>query len=574
MLNLQQNSEEEGLKSFKILIYDKIGREIIAPLLKVGTLRHHGISLNLMLHTERAPVSEVPAIYFVEANSENILRITEDCRKRLYETFYVNFVSSVSRDLLELLAEGVAKSGNLRSISKVVDRYGGFASLSPTTFSLNSPDTYAIFHKSGVDDQIVNQHMNNIVNGLLSVIITLGCLPVIRAPPGDAAFAIATALEARLKELLSHRELSSIANNNIGRPVLIILDRDMDFLPMVKHTWLYQPLCHDLLGLKLNRIEVPLQSSDKISIKSYDMDSCDSFWNEYAGLPFPHMAEAVHALIEEYRQKATEMGHTNDDASTGLATAIHALPEMTEKKRSIDMHTNIATALLNKIKERQLDKLFEMEENFDTVALSTAVTSLEKLIKCQNGTPMDHLRAVMSLKLTRSDLTSSQLNSLNETLVSSGADTAPLGVIKKFESMKKLDDSVPEKTNMGGFGFEGIAGKVADHSRGLLLKGVKNILQTNKNLTVTRLTQTIMDQKPSPVTDAFVYCDPRGPQGSTAAPRIRAPFKQGIVVMIGGGSWVEHHDLQQFAAKSNKKVLYGCTDFVAPEDFVKTLGTL
>ena len=39
-----------------------------------------------------------------------------------------------------------------------------------------------------------------------------------------------------------------------------------------------------------------------------------------------------------------------------------SLPELLEKKRLIDMHTNIATALLGHIKERKLDIYFETEE--------------------------------------------------------------------------------------------------------------------------------------------------------------------------------------------------------------------
>ena len=43
-----------------------------------------------------------------------------------------------------------------------------------------------------------------------------------------------------------------------------------------------------------------------------------------------------------------------------------SLPELIERKKRIDMHTNVATALLDEIKERKLDTFFEAEEKMIT----------------------------------------------------------------------------------------------------------------------------------------------------------------------------------------------------------------
>merc|ERR1719161_2987507 len=87
--------------------------------------------------------------------------------------------------------------------------------------------------------------------------------------------------------------------------------------------------------------------------------------------------------------------------SPGLAAAINALPEMTEKKRCIDMHTNIATAMLNEIKARELDRYYEIEDQFASQSLGTSVSELKKILTEAKGTAMDKTRALMVLYLSK-----------------------------------------------------------------------------------------------------------------------------------------------------------------------------
>jgi hypothetical protein len=46
-----------------------------------------------------------------------------------------------------------------------------------------------------------------------------------------------------------------------------------------------------------------------------------------------------------------------------LGSFVNAVPLLREKKRIIDVHTNIAHALLNEIKDRELDTYFQLEED-------------------------------------------------------------------------------------------------------------------------------------------------------------------------------------------------------------------
>ena len=72
---------------------------------------------------------------------------------------------------------------------------------------------------------------------------------------------IATRLDEKLRDYLENEgTLFSNELSSYQRPVLVILDRDIDLGVMLSHPWTYQALIHDLLGMKNNRVDVPVSS--------------------------------------------------------------------------------------------------------------------------------------------------------------------------------------------------------------------------------------------------------------------------------------------------------------------------
>merc|ERR1719150_505051 len=122
MLNIGDPGEQQGwggAQTWKVFVYDKYCQDVIAPLLKVGGLRNHGVTLNLSLNTDRQPVADVPAVYFVEPTKENVDMIKKDLEKGLYESCYINFASCVPRPLLEELARGTLLANASQKVASI-----------------------------------------------------------------------------------------------------------------------------------------------------------------------------------------------------------------------------------------------------------------------------------------------------------------------------------------------------------------------------------------------------------------------------------------------------------------------
>ena len=325
----------------------------------MGQLRNYGVTLHLAIKAERYPVPDVPAIYFVEPTEENISRMVGDYKAGLYSYMHVNFSSSISTSLLKRFALEVSQVGASKSqISKVIDRHCSFVSLDQNRFSLNLHSTYLSLHQSATSDRDIESVIERVAEGLLSVILTtVKQVPVIRAPQNGAGGMVAQLLNDRLTELLkessssssdpsillSSSHSSSSDPSHAQRPLLIVLDRDADLTPLVGHGWSYAALMTDLLGMNLNKVSLPKEQ------KIYDIDVGEKFWKKHSHLPFPEAATKVNELVAEFSKIRGELTTQPDDGT--LSSAMTALPRVTEMKKIVDMHTTIATSLLNEIKE-------------------------------------------------------------------------------------------------------------------------------------------------------------------------------------------------------------------------------
>uniref|UniRef100_A0A1I7SVH2 Sec1 family domain-containing protein 1 n=1 Tax=Bursaphelenchus xylophilus TaxID=6326 RepID=A0A1I7SVH2_BURXY len=495
---------------WKVLILDKYGSDIISPLIPVKNLRELGVTLHLTINSRRDSLPDVPAVYFVSPTDENIAIISDDLQKAMYDSFYLNMIWPIQRPQLEDLATAAVAGQVTPMVQKLVDQYLNYISLEDGLFSLrrytkDSPFSFYAINNTSISPEEMDFLLDQVASSLFSVCVSLGVVPIIKCPKGNAAEEVAKRLDQKIRDNLRDARNNLFTNDNVRagqfslhRPVLVIADRSLDLPTMLHHTWTYQAMIHDVLDYDLNRIKMTDSQQRK---KEYDVSSTDKLWFNFKGSPFPEVAEAIQSDLDAYRKNEeeikklkTSMGIQNaedeaavmllDDATSKLQTAMGSLPELLEQKRLIDQHTNVATSLLENIKQRQLDVLFETEEKllngqYQEVNISEVFKALPNTV--------DALRLLLIAYLCNPNVTENEKREFKELLQQREIDQSALKFVECIKRATSLQLGTSDLHSGGGTKTLNMFGKLLSHSSRFVMEGVKNLVPKKHNLPVTKV---------------------------------------------------------------------------------------
>ncbi|KAI9179250.1 Vesicle trafficking between the ER and Golgi [Blastocladiella emersonii ATCC 22665] len=607
---------------WKVLVLDAVGRDVISPVLSVADLRDAGVTVHMSLHAPRQAIPDVPAVYFVDPTPAAIVRIAEDMAAALYDAFYLNFTSPLPRALLEDLAQRLVASQSAPLVARVCDAYLPFRVLEDHLFSLASPNALVTLASPRSAEHEITQLVDHLAAGLLGVCITLGVVPYVRFPKGNAAEMLARRVEAKLRDAIHHNAQSALFDPDAPRPTLLVLDRAADFATPLAHSWLYAPLVHDALDFKLNRITCPVDGAKRV----FDIDaSADFFWRACAGTPFPDATDRVNAELAAYKRDAAELlsatGATSIeemDSSAAAAGALNAkqlksaitqVPALTARKRTLDAHMHVATALMAAIQARKLDVLYETEQKpargpvldllrdkslaaDDAARLALvylvsvvsaaaagsggAEANAAALAECDEVArivaavhpdakdalnALAYFRAQTALHATTTSAGANPSAAANASAATPGSRAAG-DLLNRFG---RLTESLAQAGTLGG-AVETLVG------------GVKSLVLGRAPYAVRRV-EAVLDGTSG---DDLVTLDPRvsranragaGSGAATQTPR-GAGTAGCIVFVVGGASYLEFHQLMDVARSRKRPVMYGGSDVLSPAAVLAQLAEL
>jgi len=430
-------------------VLDETCRDILAPILKVGDLRALGITLLLSMKDDnRQQIPDAPAVYFMMPTEENIQRLVQDCVNDLYQSIQVHFAMSISRKLLEYMADQLVQHNVTHKIDRLFDQFVNFKCIEQNFFTLGMNNVLSrLFDPSNKEESDIRPLIDQTASGITSVCMTSlydnnnmnsnnnrsmssmgssnsnsshqSCPLIVYPNRGTPATLVGQTVAKTLKnmnriELSHYYDASSSSSSSSSttssllnktkttakkRPLVIVLDRSVDYSVCLQHQWLYRPLIHDLFSIHLNRIHVNSttttgtnnsNTTKQEKEKVYEIESDDMFWSRNKNVAFPNVAEHVSEQLDHHKKQLREFnqrtglkideqellskdstdenGNTVPSSSNAASSSvmtkqmIDQVFQLASDRKKVEMHTNIAHSILKQVDQRQLDKFYGIEE--------------------------------------------------------------------------------------------------------------------------------------------------------------------------------------------------------------------
>jgi hypothetical protein len=531
------------------------------------------------------------------------------------------------------MATQMVQTESTHKLSKLFDQFLNFYCVESNFFSLGLNKSLSSLYDPTLNENQVMDQLDAIASGLASVVLTMGASPLLAYAKGgnQPSSIVAEKLEKRLRNAaMSNIQQSNLSDKN-RRPIVIIVDRSIDYSVCLQHQWTYRTMVHDLFNMRLNRVRIPVKGKDSSQTKEFEIEFDDEFWTKNAAAPFqdvaqnyPQALEKLTAKLNDFNRRAgmnvsdaelLEGNVANDSKDEKMSLNKDMMEEvfqLAEARKRVDMHTNIAYAILDEVKGRKLDEFVSIEEslikqkplekpvlmsllNPDEDAKGTlndkirllCISYLHYLQKQQNSEiskqEIEQQEVLLQREREQSEILSKQVGD-NEVAEDNKKPVLPELAFLRSLNLQNLGSSTMVRSTSSNtlqasnkdFGARtGSFANFAFSFGGTLLDNIAQGLRdygSDKNfqLPLTRIVDAIVNYKPTKLLDSeqFVIKDPKMPVNQAqirvmtnnssnkekgGSIEANTTFNDVIVFVVGGGNYMEYQNLTEFFSQQQSR---------------------
>lgn len=409
-------TDVQGMKS---LVLDEETVSVVSTVLSQSDVLQQEVFLVEQLHKACAgdAIPHVKAVLFVRPSHSNAARIADVIRAGRHMDYTIFFSNAVKEDHLRIVAEADPEE----RVREVHEFFADVVALDRVLFSANlltsshaaqslevpgsRPRNALLLGPASANPGAYTDAIRRCVQGLASVLLSFRKRPTIRFQGrSESARRIAQSLWTVCYE--REASLFDFRHRDSGMTVLVLDRRDDPLTPLLSQ-WTYQAMCHEVLGIKDNRVafdnaagnaagsRIAKEGPDEV-VLSADQDPFFAA-NMYAN--YGDLGANVRSLVEDY-QKRSKATNANLDSIEAMKQFLESYPELKRQSKHVSKHVSILSDLSLVIERRHLMDVSALEQSIAVSEDSEShMRKIRQFIEAPTVGSYDKLRLVLLFAL-------------------------------------------------------------------------------------------------------------------------------------------------------------------------------
>lgn len=187
--------------------------------------------------------------------------------------------------------------------------YADVYAINVDLFSLNIPSTVSLTAQQSLWTSYEESILTRIVDGLFSASLAMRMHPMARySRSSPLCYKVAQMIQSKIDEEHILFEQMNLTN----QAIILLTDRREDPITPLLNQWTYQAMCHELIGLEKNRMDMRKVPGVKKEFEEVVMScSQDKFFDENLISNFGDLAVNIESYLSKFQEQTKTIQKLN-----------------------------------------------------------------------------------------------------------------------------------------------------------------------------------------------------------------------------------------------------------------------